>query len=442
MTRKSRRVLFYGLIALFLVLGTGVVLYSEGWRLDLGTGQASKIGAIYVRSYPGDAELFLDGKSVQNKSGFLSPGTLVSDLFPKTYALRLTKTGYAPWSENVTVLPSFVATLKYAVLTPQNAANITSGTVQYFLATPSALVQEGLDGTIFANGIPIGSGSIIAGTTDARKVFFKTLDGNYHLYDSDTRKTTDLTATLANDGIDPTAVTNIQFLDPHNGSQFLVAGPAKIWLLDLSQPSLSQIEKTPSTSTLSSSIAGENGKIAWTRFQKKSNTSTIFIYNTYAGALQGTSTTLPGATKKMAWIQDGLLGVAQDDDSLYLYNSGNDTAQKLASDVKDFSASADGTMVVALERASMEIFTLNDPTGYYRFNIPDVADVQKLIWYRDDNHLFVVYPDHVSFLDLADASLVNFTTVLMGTAPSYDASSNSLYFIDPQSQLMKLVFPS
>ena len=81
-------------LLIFLILGSGIVLFAEGWRMDFPSFRVSKVGGIYVRSYPEDARIFLNGKSVQNQSGFLSRGTLISDLFPKTYRLALTAPGY------------------------------------------------------------------------------------------------------------------------------------------------------------------------------------------------------------------------------------------------------------------------------------------------------------------------------------------------------------
>ena len=71
------------------MLGTGITLYAQGWRINLATFKTEKVGAIYVESFPGNAEIMLAGKPVQNESGFLSPGTLISNLFPQNYALSL-----------------------------------------------------------------------------------------------------------------------------------------------------------------------------------------------------------------------------------------------------------------------------------------------------------------------------------------------------------------
>ncbi len=84
-------------------------------------------------------------------------------------------------------------------------------------------------------------------------------------------------------------------------------------------------------------------------------------------------------------------------------------------------------------------------SDYYRFNLPDMASVESLIWYKDQTHLFVQYPDHVSFLDFADLSLHNFTTVSeisTGTVPVYDTQENALYLIDQGKKLVRFDFPS
>ena len=116
--------------------------------------------------------------------------------------------------------------------------------------------------------------------------------------------------------------------------------------------------------------------------------------------------------------------------------------QKLADDVKYFAATDDGSAIAALENRSFEIFPLVGAQTYHRFNVPSVADALSVIWYQDMNHLFVVYPDHVSFLDLDDLSLRNFITVAEGTLPLYNSQENILYIIDFSKKLQQFDFPS
>ncbi len=74
-----------------------------------------------------------------------------------------------------------------------------------------------------------------------------------------------------------------------------------------------------------------------------------------------------------------------------------------------------------------------------------MGSVRSLGWYRDNSHLFVVYPTHVNFLDLADLSVRNFTEIsalAAETDPFYDSSRNSLYLIDQGGKLIRFDFPN
>ena len=92
--------------------------------MDFQSFRVRKVGGIYLRSYPENANILLNGKPVANQSGFLSHGTLISELFPKTYRITLTATDYLEWHENVAVAPSLVANHEYAVLVPANATRV------------------------------------------------------------------------------------------------------------------------------------------------------------------------------------------------------------------------------------------------------------------------------------------------------------------------------
>ena len=55
MKLQTRKRIFYVFLLLFIVIGTVVVLYAEGWRIDFATMEAKKAGGIYIRSYPENA---------------------------------------------------------------------------------------------------------------------------------------------------------------------------------------------------------------------------------------------------------------------------------------------------------------------------------------------------------------------------------------------------
>lgn len=377
MTLHTRRKIFYTLVLLFFVLGAGVVLYAEGWRLDFGTWHFEKVGGIYIRSFPENASIFLNGKSVRNESGFLSPGTLISDLLPRTYTVSLKAPGYEPWQENAPVAPSFVAQFKYAVLVPDAAAAAASGTVRQFSIANGSVVLRAASGT-----------------------------------------------------------------DPYNPSQVITANQNRISIFNTDTATTTILDRATAARYIGPSTAVSPSFIAWTRFNAAKNSSTIVLYSEFSESIADASSSLPGKNVELKFVTDGLLGILQNDGQLYLYDLNAKTFRKLADNVKSFAATDDGVSVAALEYNGLEIFTLSGEQNYYRFNLPDVASAENLIWYHDDEHLFVVYPGRISFLDLSDSGLNNFRTVNAGTSPEYEAGTNILYFISPSGMLMKMEFPN
>src|SRR5687767_9746624 len=111
MPKELRRRIFYCLIAVFLVLGTGVVLYAQGWRIGFQPLELGKVGAIYIRTFPTNAEVTLNGKPKARKIGLFEKGTLLNDILPGEYELRATSAGFHPWHLTVTVTSTLVSSL-------------------------------------------------------------------------------------------------------------------------------------------------------------------------------------------------------------------------------------------------------------------------------------------------------------------------------------------
>jgi hypothetical protein len=431
-------------VALFLVVGTGVTLYAQGWRLDLTTFKPSKVGAIYIRSYPSDAQIFINGKSTQNKSGFLSPGTFISDLFPKSYTITLKEAGYDTWTETAPVTPSMVVQMKYAVLVPDTGINVaTSDTaVQNFFESGGNIIAiDAANSGILWRGKKIATGVIISHSTDLKNFIYQSAAANNVLYDLTEATTTNLTPILRSIGATPKNITSIT-IDPYDATRVIVQTPENINAIDLSNSdNVIDIADAPRGQVLQPPLAISSSLFAWTQFTAAANTSQIVIYDKFAGNITDNSLVIPGTIKELKWIDGGTLGIIESDGSLYRYNVSAEQLTKIADDVRDFYPMSDGTELAALENQSIEIFSFNT-TDYYRFALPDIASAKSLAWYRDGTHLFVNYPDHVSFLDLEDLALRNFTTVSQGNAFFYDASGNALYVVDQGQKLIRFDFPS
>jgi hypothetical protein len=453
MKLQDRKRIFYVFLLLFIVIGAVVVLYAEGWRINLSTFQAEKAGGVYVRSYPENAHISLNGKSVQNQSAFLSSGTFISGLFPKAYTLTLAAAGYDAWTESAQVLPSLVTEMKYAVLVPKTALNVATSdaAVSNFFEVGGDVVATDASGTITWLGKTIGHGVVISHSTDLktaiiRGVNAKTGAATYSLYDFAAATSTNLSALLQQSGVKPTATTNV-FIDPYDDTGIVAQTSAQIVSIDSGTRRATVVDTAPTGEIIESPIAVSPSVMAWARYTAgvgsagaASGTSQIVVYDKFSGNTIDGSLVVKGKIRQLAWVKNNVLGILVSDNTLYLYNVPNEQLTTLADDVKQFYPTSDGAALAALEYHSLEVFSFTT-ADYYRFALPQVADVQGLIWYKDETHLFVQYPNRVAFLDFADTSLKNLTTVSAGTDPSYDTQENSLYLIDQGQKLLRFDFP-
>jgi hypothetical protein len=421
----------------FVVLGAGVVLYAQGWRFDFALWRAKKVGAIYVQSFPRDASIFLNGKPVPNQSGFLSYGTLISELFPRNYSLTLKENGYLDWHEDAEVLPSLVAALKYAVLVPDAPATTSAASFKNFFVASGELISQTASDAIVWRGNTIGHGGLVSESSNFKNIIFKSArTGAYLLYDFDAGTSTNLSAFFAG------AIRSIA-IDPSDATKVVATDDRRIWIFDTALTSSSMIEQVPVGTVLGTAPpAPSPALIAWTRFRNASDTTNVVLYDKFTKTMTKSALTVPGKTLALAWATPGLLAVLQNDGALYLYDSNAATFQKLADSVKTFSVADDGSAIAALEEKSLEVLPLADAQTYHRFNLPDVKDAVRTIWYKDMNHLFVAYPDSVSFLDIDDLGLRNFVAVAKGTSPLYKPQENTFYLINSVSKLAQFDFPS
>ncbi|MFH1401878.1 MAG: hypothetical protein ABIG40_02860 [Parcubacteria group bacterium] len=123
MTKKSRTILFYICLFLFLLISPVAVLYSQGYRLDFGRETNGKIivktGGLFLKIAPGQAEIYIDGE-LEKKTDFLFGSSLIKNLLPKNYAISVNKENFWPWEKNLKINEKDVTEAKSIVLFPKN----------------------------------------------------------------------------------------------------------------------------------------------------------------------------------------------------------------------------------------------------------------------------------------------------------------------------------
>lgn len=85
-----------GFIVLFLITTPLVILYTAGYRWNNKKDRLEKVGIIFLRSRPGSADIYLDGKLRKETT----PARL-RDLLPDTYQIKVSKNGYGIWSKQL-----------------------------------------------------------------------------------------------------------------------------------------------------------------------------------------------------------------------------------------------------------------------------------------------------------------------------------------------------
>lgn len=102
MTRKTRFILFSIFVAVYLVLAPLIIFYSLGYRFDFEKKRIISTGGLYLKFWPENAEVFVDGKIKKRVNPF-SNEMLIQGLFPKKQTILVKKDGYNQWEKTLEI---------------------------------------------------------------------------------------------------------------------------------------------------------------------------------------------------------------------------------------------------------------------------------------------------------------------------------------------------
>jgi hypothetical protein len=435
MTIRARRTLFYALVLVFIALGAGVALYAQGWRLDFATLSPKKVGAIYVRSEPRDADITLDGKPIKRTNGFFEAGTLINGLFPKSHTLALSREGYRPWQRTLTVTPSKVAEAKYAVMVPEIATDVKVGGVENFWSVVGGepIIQTA-SGTLMVDGVTLRGFRVLAVAPDGNRAITENTDKSaLYLADLTRATSTNLTTLLSKLGVSQKSAA--YSFDAKDSAKIFVSTPRSLTLVDMAKNTSVALTPLAQKTNITAVSAGVSF-VAWAASNASETTSTVILYNLSQRTSGAIPLELSGKTIKLAWVRPNLLGMLQSDGGLHLVEVNapfdptglRNGTKKLASDVRDFFPTPNGEKIAALERRSLEVFSL-DTKDYWRFNLQEVEQIVSLSWFGEAHNLFLHFPSRVTLLDLDDGLQENITLVAETPNGSYDTDAEKFYFV-------------
>jgi len=129
MTRKTRRFLFYIFVVLFIVFAWAIILYSQGYSFDWQKKSLILTGAFYFKSYPKEADIYLNNEPKGETNKFVKIKGLLSEkrvdrfvkrLKPGEYEVRISKPDYYDWQKTLNIKSRLVTEAKNILLIKKN----------------------------------------------------------------------------------------------------------------------------------------------------------------------------------------------------------------------------------------------------------------------------------------------------------------------------------
>jgi hypothetical protein len=120
MNRKYRLIFLAILAVLFAIIAPTVIFFSLGWRLDSKNWRIIQPGLLYVKVYPKNCQVYMDGK-LKKKTDFLFGSVLIDNLPAKKYEIEIKKDGFYSWKKTLEIKDGQPTEAKDIVLVPENS---------------------------------------------------------------------------------------------------------------------------------------------------------------------------------------------------------------------------------------------------------------------------------------------------------------------------------
>ena len=134
--RLLRRVVFWLFVAIYLTVCPLTILYAFGYLYEPGAaGGLVKTGLIYLSTAPPGASVYLgNGRYTQPTP------TILRDLLPGTYQVKLVLKGHRPWSQAVPVEAEKASVLEHVLLMPSTMphTHLVPGPFEQLIPLPAS----------------------------------------------------------------------------------------------------------------------------------------------------------------------------------------------------------------------------------------------------------------------------------------------------------------
>ena len=447
MTRTTRRFLFYGLFIVFIPLSIAVILYSIGWQLNLENCSnvellnclgIRKTGAIYIETKPKSVKIEINREIFTDNAGILQSGTLISNLPPKTYEVKIEKDGYLPYYKNIAVQPSLVAELIDTVLIPQKINEII-------------VIENKLKGDKIA-AFDENNEKLIIENSKTRV---------YYLYDLKNLSSSLNINILLNNAKKNATISKIAFY-PYENNKLIIEENSSLYSMDIAKRKIEPI--FPKNNSQTDKIIAwiiKNANVYYITEatpmvkinEKATSTKTIntdknYQLNSFNLTFKKESVlfALPEKIKPTGKIDvsDSEKEIAFVDslDDLYIFNIPDNNLNKIAHNAGFFSFSPDSKKITFTDKSGqLNVYFTED---WYKNSAKKAGDVARFIyaekpseisniyWYQTSYHLLAGYENNIEFSEIDSRSPLNKYKLVEADDFYYEGKSSKIYFIQKE----------
>ena len=478
MTLKNRRILFYSFIFLFIIAGLGVVSYSQGWRIVTENCKIVKLlncsikfqktGAIFIEARPKGVLIKIDGKVFKDKSGLIQSGTLITNLSPKTYRLKVEKDGYLAWTKNAVVKSGLVTETLKIILIPEKIEKkpiAVSKTIDNFwLSSQQKIVFKNKENLYFfqeslASPTKLKGDEFIQWSEDNNKIIVQDSKNQiYYLYElNNLSKALNINATLNN--LQKMNITEIAF-HPLESSRLIIKDKKGfLYLLDTNRLKLETIVKEP---VLSWTIKSPNIYYIKKTKSASNQRESAYVLASFSLTVKtenfAVELSSPVNSTQLSYGASQLINQEPSeinafgnkiafltkDGGLYLFDQMSRNFNQIAHSAEKFVFSPDNKKIAFLDRnGKLNIYFLEDyQRGIQKkagevisLNFYEGFAVKNIFWYKDSHHLLVEYigsagSAYADFIEIDDRLPINKYTLFEEVFNfHYESGLDRFYFI-------------
>ncbi len=398
MERKKRKVLFYLFIIAFVLGSIYLVVITQGLTIDWKHATITKTGAIYIRSTPSNPKIYIDNKEYTSEDGIITKGTLIKNLVPGTYEVRVEKDGFSSWTKHITVEKGVVSSESFVRLWKNSpkTEEVASTSIRDFWVTGAGVITQDESGKISIDSTTLGGIEVIGHSADTGTIITKDKEGNFFFIDAANPKTAtnirEMFNSLKQRELRLPGVVNIVSVFPHPFSPYktIVVTKTSVYIIDFKKIALEKIltfeniEKTFLNDT-NVFVSDTEGNIATVNLLIKNDPQIVYTTSTeiHAPVLNNTYLLFLG-----------------EHNTLFAYDRATKNLVSLAKEVKSFSLSPEEKRVAMLfENGNLAIAYIADYSGnslVEKGTVIPLTPNQKIGEKIESIEWLSAFPDHLA----------------------------------------------